>query len=101
MPAGEAPRRLVPMVAELRMLKEMQSDVNRTTQDLEDLRKASPDGVSDSWGRALDRLLQKQGSVSRLTGELLRDFESFRTPPEGGLGPQEGAEEGGPPDGGP
>lgn len=85
-PGGQDPgvRRLVPPVAELRMLREMQMDVNRGTRDLEDLQKASEEGVTESWERALNRLTQKQGSVSRMTGQLLKDFkEATGAAPEG------------------
>ncbi|HVR73558.1 MAG TPA: hypothetical protein VMT52_04475 [Planctomycetota bacterium] len=84
-PGGENPgvRRLVPPVAELRMLREMQMDVNRGTRDLEDLQKASAEGVTESWERALNRLTQKQGSVSRMTGQILKDFKDATGAPEG------------------
>ena len=72
---GPTRPRLVPPLAELRMLKTMQVDVNRGTRDLQDLREASLDGVSDSWGKALDRLTQKQGSVSRITTDIFEDFQ--------------------------
>lgn len=71
----EGRRRLVPYVAELRMLKDMQLDVNRGTRDLEDVRKATDGKVTEGWEKALDRLLQKQGSVSRMTQEIQKDFE--------------------------
>ena len=90
-PSGEMPQgkqRLVPTVAELRMLKGMQLDANKSTRDMEDLRKASGGNITDSWKRALDRLLQKQGSVSRMTGELIKDFK--KAGQEGGG--EEGAE---------
>ncbi|MGQ9589646.1 MAG: hypothetical protein ACUVYA_05045, partial [Planctomycetota bacterium] len=87
MSEGEENRRLVPLVAELRMLKEMQIDVNRRTRSLEDIREASEGKVSEAWERQLDRLLQKQGTVSRLARELLEDFEKAaegvpKAPPE-------------------
>lgn len=87
MPQGEEGRRLVPLVAELRMLKEMQVDVNRRTRSLEDLREASDGKISEAWERQLDRLLQKQGTVSRLARDLLQDFEKAsegvpKAPPE-------------------
>src|SRR5262249_7424941 len=82
--------RLVPIVAELRMLKEMQGEVNRGTRDLEDLRKASDGKVSEAWQKTLDRLLQKQGSVSQMTGNLTKDLEK-----EAGKGAdKEGGEDG-------
>ena len=88
-PQQQGRPRLVPPIAELRMLKTMQVDVNRGTRDLEDLREASPDGVSESWDKALDRLTQKQGSVSRMTTEIFEDFKKA-TGPEGQGGDSEG-----------
>lgn len=74
-PSGEKQPRLLPPVAEIRMLRDMQVAVNKGTRDLEDIRKASLDGVSDSWKKALDRLLQKQGSVSGMTIEIMKDSQ--------------------------
>ncbi len=92
-PGGSQPQqgkpRLVPTVAELRMLKGMQLDVNKGTKDMEDIRKASGGNLNESWRKALDRLLQKQGSVSRMTGELIKDFKSA-----GAEGGEEGDEPG-------
>jgi hypothetical protein len=70
-------------VAELRMLKDMQLDVNRSTRDLEDVRKAADGKVTEGWEKALDRLLQKQGSVSRMTQEIQKDFEKALREEEG------------------
>jgi hypothetical protein len=64
------------------MLKDMQLDVNRGTRDLEDLRKASAEGPTEAWEKALNRLTQKQGSVSRMTAELIKDFQQAGAPPE-------------------
>ena len=89
---GPQPEPLVPRVAELRMLKAMQLDVNKGTRDLEDLRKASKEGVTESWGRALDRLLQKQGSVSRMTGEILKEFQQAAKGEEDATPHEPGAE---------
>jgi hypothetical protein len=72
---GDERRRLVPVVAELRMLKEMQVDVNRGTRDLEDVRQASEGKIGESWEKALNRLMQKQGSVTRMTVEIQKDFQ--------------------------
>lgn len=72
---GDERRRLVPVVAELRMLKEMQIDVNRGTRDLEDVRQASEGKIGESWDKALNRLMQKQGSVTRMTVEIQKDFQ--------------------------
>jgi hypothetical protein len=74
-PGPPSKPRLVPVVAELRMLKDMQVEVNRGTRDLEDLKKASDGKLSEAWQKTLDRLLQKQGSVSRMTGDLAKDLE--------------------------
>jgi hypothetical protein len=72
------------MVAELRLLREMQLDVNSRTRSLEDIRKASKDGVNEGWERSLSRLVQKQGSVSKMTDELLQDFQAAREEADGG-----------------
>ncbi len=66
---------LVSMVGELLMLQDLQSEVNRKTRDLEDLREASDDGPTDAWQRALQRLAQKQGSVSLMLDAVEREFE--------------------------
>ena len=79
---SEARPPLVSLTAELRLLKDMQLDVNRKTRDLDDLRKASDSGVPEAWGKALDRLMQKQGSISRMTKEILDDFQKLGGPGE-------------------
>lgn len=93
MPFDERRQRLVPVVAELRMLKEMQVEVNRRTRNLEDLRQAAESGVSDAWKKSLDRLLQKQGNISGMTGKLVEDFERISNAAEGEAAPA-GAEPG-------
>jgi hypothetical protein len=78
----------------------MQLEVNRRTRDLEDLRQASRDATGDGWKRSLDRLLQKQGSVSGMVGEILEEFRKVAAEggPEGedsGTEEDRGREEGG------
>ena len=73
---------------------------NHKTRNLEDLRQASEAGVSEAWKRSLDRLLQKQGSISGLTGKLLEDFERITQQgetgaPEAEAETEEGLEGGG------
>jgi chromosome segregation ATPase len=86
-PGGPPP--LVPTVRELIMLKEMQLKAGRSTRDLEDLRVASDGKVTESWERALNRLYQKQGSISLMTEKLIEDFRKAQG--EGGAGPGDGS----------
>jgi hypothetical protein len=57
----EARRRLVPYVAELRMLKDMQLDVNRGTRDLGDVRKAARQG-DRGWERRSTGSFRSRGA---------------------------------------
>ena len=63
------------MLAELLMLKNLQLEINRQTGQLEDLRQSNDGSGSEQWTRALDRLHQRQGNVSRLVIQLAEDFQ--------------------------
>ena len=94
-PSGE--QRLVSMTAELLMLRDLQTNVNRKTRELEDFRKAS-DEPSASWDKALERLSQKQGSVSRMLGSVIEEFQKAAATgggPQGGSGAGGAEKEGG------
>ncbi|MBN1442876.1 MAG: hypothetical protein JXA90_09210, partial [Planctomycetes bacterium] len=77
-PGEEGPPPLVSMTEELLMLRQLQREVNRQTLRLDDIRRAQPDSAPEMWTRAVDRLAQRQGSISRLTGEIVEDFEKAR-----------------------
>ena len=85
------------MTAELLMLRDLQTNVNRKTRELEDFRKAS-DEPSASWDKALERLSQKQGSVSRMLGSVIEEFQKAAATgggPQGGSGAGGAEKEGG------
>ena len=88
-PKPQGRKSLVSVTAELLMLKELQVHVNRKTDRLEDIRKAQEGEVQEVWKRALERLAQKQGSVSHLTEQILEDFKEMA---EGAEGDEEGGE---------
>ncbi len=95
-PTGE---RLVSMMAELLMLKDLQRQVNSKTTELEDLRQASEGGQpTKPWERAIERLSQKQGSVGHMLQAVIREFEAAARPSndgqegEGGQETQEGVD---------
>lgn len=75
-PGGQQKQRLVSMMAELLMLKDLQTGVNQQTGNLEDLREASDDGPSESWERALERLALRQGSVTDMLKTVIEDFKA-------------------------
>ncbi|MBI4583949.1 MAG: hypothetical protein HY717_07995 [Planctomycetes bacterium] len=73
-------RRLVSRVTELIMLKEMQVEVNRRTRDLEASRQAGASG--ELWEKALQRLGQKQGSLTEMTKKIAKDVEGEPEEPD-------------------
>ena len=76
---ADAGQRLVSVMAELLMLRELQEDVNRQTRRMEDLREAQREGgPGEVWDRALERLSQKQGSISTMTSKIAEDFQAAR-----------------------
>jgi hypothetical protein len=95
---GDGRPRLVSVVAELLMLKDMQGDINDQTRRLEDLRQASErQDPGEVWNRALERLAQKQGSISQMTEKLMEDFRrAAGGPQDDGSGPEGGSEPGKP-----
>ncbi len=65
-------RRLVSGITELLLLKDLQEQVNRRTLQLELQRAASK---SRAWERALNRLVQRQGSLTDMTMKIAEDIE--------------------------
>ena len=68
-PGGKPP--LVPPLAELKMIRWMQEDVNGKTRRVDDqVRKADGAKLTEELRALLERAAQKQGDVARITGEL-------------------------------
>ena len=83
----------MPTARELVLLRDLQRRLNLRTRDLEDQRQATSGEASDAWSRAINRLYQKQGSVSDMTGHILEEFQKARAAEEAGHGgeaPHEG-----------
>ena len=101
--SGPRQPRLVPPVAELLTLKEMQIEVLQRTRRLEAAKARSGKDFDPVQERILERLVQRQGSLVGLTSEIASDLEEAMSPPpeqEGGeeaIGPDdaEGSEDGG------
>ncbi len=82
-PSGQKPsksspsrRRLVSLVSELIVLKDVQVEVNRRTRELAEQKEAAG---GDAWDRAIKRLVQKQSSISEMTAKIARDIEKIRS----------------------
>jgi len=93
--SGPRQPRLVPPVAELLTLKEMQIEVLERTRRLEAAKERSGEDFDPVQERILERLVQRQGSLVGLTSEIASDLEEAMSPePE-----QEGEKEAVGPDG--
>ena len=57
------------------MLKNLQLEINRQTEQLEDFRQSNDGQGSEQWARTLERLHQRQGNIGRLVNELAEDFK--------------------------
>ena len=87
------------ILAELLMLKNLQLEINRQTEQLEDFRQSNDGQGSEQWSRTLERLHQRQGNVGRLVNELAEDFKKAQeqaggAPEAGGEPAEEGSPEG-------
>ena len=85
------------------MLKNLQLEINRQPEQLEDFRQSNDGQGSEQWSRTLDRLHQRQGNVGRLVNELAEDFKKAQEQAGGGPeadgdpaegSPEEGEQEG-------
>ena len=68
-------KRLVPPVAELLTLKEMQIEVLERTRRLESAKERSGEDFDPIQERILERLVQRQGSLVELTSQIAGDLE--------------------------
>ena len=72
---------MVPPVAELLMLKQMQIEVNERTQALESSRENAEEDFDPIQDRMLRRLALRQGSIVDLTEKIAADLGNELKPP--------------------
>src|SRR5439155_12455096 len=71
---GPQRRRLVPALAELKMLKGMQEDVRRQTGDLNEAIKLSGGEPNSMQRELLQRLSTRQGNLADLLDQMNKDL---------------------------
>ncbi len=82
---GMAQTRLIPPVAEAKMLKKMQQDINARTEALDRAKTANDGELNETMVRQLTRLALRQGSLATLTKKVARDlFKLVTEEAEGG-----------------
>ena len=82
---GGGKQPLVPPLAELKMIRKMQGDVNEKTKSVDEaVSKAASKKLTEEWKALLERAAQKQGDVAKVTKDLadLLEKQQQQAPPQ-------------------
>ncbi len=87
---GPQKKRLVPILAELKMLKRMEEEMIKSTEALESILDASgADGISELDTQIAERLANRHNAITEIFGKVKQQLEQALSPPK----PDESSEE--------